>query len=80
MVDHSNNTFGTYTTERSRSPSYRNIQRDPSPNAANEVLDRKFVSMMLEIEKRYQADEKLQKHDKIRIEQWVSKFKLFWAD
>ena len=63
MVDHtlSNNTFGTYTTERSRSPTNQRIQigRDLSPNAANEVLDRKFVSMMLEIEKRYQADEKL---------------------
>ena len=36
------------------------IGRAISPeNATNETLDRKFVTMMLEIEKRYQADDKL---------------------
>lgn len=29
--------------------------------------------MMLEIDKRYQTDNKLQKHEKIRIEQWSRK-------
>ena len=41
-------------------------------DAVNEALDRKFYTMMMEIDKRYQADTKLQKHEKIRIEQWVS--------
>ena len=42
-------------------------------NSTNEVLDKKFVSIMLEVEKRFLSDPKTQKHDKIRIEQWVSK-------
>lgn len=42
-------------------------------NATNETLDRKFYTMMLEIDKRYQTDNKLQKHEKIRIEQWSRK-------
>jgi hypothetical protein len=41
-------------------------------NSTNEVLDKKFVSIMLEVEKRFLSDPKTQKHDKIRIEQWVS--------
>ena len=45
------------------------INRAVSPeNATNETLDRKFYTMMLEIDKRYQTDMKLQKHEKIRIE------------
>ena len=67
MVDYANishNTFGTYTgvtTERSRSPPKANTSiRGISPeNSTNETLDRKFVTMMLDIEKRYQTDEKL---------------------
>ena len=50
------------------------IIRAVSPeNATNETLDRKFYTMMLEIDKRYQSDNKLQKHEKIRIEQWSRK-------
>lgn len=50
------------------------ISRAVSPeNATNETLDRKFYTMMLEIDKRYQMDTKLQKHEKIRIEQWSRK-------
>ena len=75
--------FNPYQSQASRSPqrmaqnaSAASIGRAISPeNATNETLDRKFVTMMLEIEKRYQADDKLQKHEKIRIEQWVSEFK-----
>lgn len=37
-------------------------------NSTNEVLDRKFVTIMLEIEKRYISDPKTAKHEKIRIE------------
>lgn len=45
-------------------------------NATNEVLDKKFVSIMLEIEKKYLVDDsKLHRHEKIRIEQWVSYFR-----
>ena len=45
------------------------INRAISPeNSPNEALDRKFYTMMLEIDKRYQSDSKLQKHEKIRIE------------
>ena len=50
------------------------MQRAVSPdNATNEVLDRKFYTMMVEIDKRYQLDAKLQRHEKIRIEQWSRK-------
>jgi len=42
-------------------------------NATNETLDRKFYTMMLEIDKRYQKESKLQRHEKIRIEQWSRK-------
>jgi len=50
------------------------LNRAVSPdNATNEVLDRKFYTTMLEIDKRYQLDAKLQKHEKIRIEQWSRK-------
>ena len=42
-------------------------------NATNETLDRKFYTMMMEIDKRYQTDPKLQRHEKIRIEQWSRK-------
>jgi len=38
----------------------------------NALVDNKFVALMLEIEKRYQAPHcAFQKYEKIRIEQWV---------
>lgn len=40
-------------------------------------MDNKFVALMLEIEKRYQAPHtSFQKYEKIRIEQWVSRLLL----
>ena len=75
------NTIGTYGGQMASSVddggkgygTTMSVQRAASPeNATNETLDKKFYTMMLEIDKRYQSDNKLQKHEKIRIEQWVS--------
>ena len=77
----------TGTSESASSPARQVFQQetanfptksivDENNNSTNEALDRKFYTMMLEIDKRYQTDNKLQKHEKIRIEQWVSIFLL----
>ena len=73
----------TGTSESASSPARQVFQQETANfttksiveennNSTNEALDRKFYTMMLEIDKRYQTDNKLQKHEKIRIEQWVS--------
>lgn len=56
----------TTTTEEDAIPTSNNLPQ--------EELDNKFVQIMLEIEKRYHGNGTTAhfKHEKIRIEQWVS--------